>query len=62
MVITVRERDEKHMSHDSHHSGVRMWDVLQGEVLVGTYHNETEALKYKELLESGRLEKLKAPV
>jgi len=61
MVITVKERDEDHMSHESSSAGVRMWDVYQGDVLVGVYHSEAEALKYKELLESGRLDSLKAP-
>ena len=60
MVITVKERDEHHMSHDSSREGVRMWDVYQGDVLVGVYHSEADALKYKALLESGRLDSLKA--
>jgi len=38
-----------------------MWDVYQGDVLVGVYHSEADALKYKALLESGRLDSLKAP-
>ena len=61
MVITVKERDEDHMSHDANNAGVRMWDVYQGDVLVGVYHSEADALKYKALLESGRLDSLKAP-
>lgn len=61
MVITVKERDEQHMSHEAKDVGIRMWDVFQGEVLVGVYHDEAEALKYKALLESGLLDSLKAP-
>jgi hypothetical protein len=61
MVITIKERDEHHMSHEANSAGVRMWDVYQGDVLVGVYHSEADALKYKDLLESGRLDSLKAP-
>lgn len=59
MVITVVERDEEHKSHDARDAMLRMWDVYQNDVLVGVYHSEDEALKYKELLESGRLDSLK---
>ncbi|MFW0754869.1 hypothetical protein ACN1C3_08945 [Pseudomonas sp. H11T01] len=61
MVITVKERDEHQMSHEASSAGVRMWDVYQGDVLVGVYHSEEDALKYKALLESGLLDSLKAP-
>jgi hypothetical protein len=37
---------------------INMWDVYQGDVLVGVYHSESEAQNYKALLESGRLEQL----
>ncbi|MEB0078454.1 hypothetical protein QN386_16580 [Pseudomonas sp. CCI3.2] len=47
------------MSHDASNAMLRMWDVYQGDVLIGVYHNEVDALKYKELLESGRLDSLK---
>lgn len=56
MQIIVRERTEDHMSHDAINAGVTFWEVLQGEVLVGIYHRESEALAYKQLLESGALE------
>lgn len=59
MIITVKERTEDHMSHDALNASVQMWDVLQGDVLVGVYHREGDALKYKELLESGQLDTLK---
>lgn len=58
MIITVKERDDDHMSHDAQNASLRMWDVYQGGVLVGIYHSEEEALKYKELLESERLDQL----
>lgn len=58
MIITVQERDDDHLSHDAQNSSIRMWNVLQGDVLVGVYHSEEEALKYKALLESGRLDQL----
>jgi hypothetical protein len=61
MPITIRERDEQHKSHDANDAMIRMWDVYQGEVLVGVYHNEDDAHKYKELLESGRLDALSPP-
>lgn len=58
MEITVIERTEDHMSHDAINAGVTMWEVLQGGVLVGVYHRESDALAYKQLLESGALESL----
>lgn len=61
-IITVRERTEDHLSHDAINASVSMWDVLQGDVLVGVYHREEDALKYKALLESGALEGLQPPV
>ena len=56
MEITVIERTESHMSHDAISASVTMWEVLQGNVLVGVYHRETDAVAYKELLESGVLD------
>lgn len=58
MLIIVRERTEDHMSHDAINAGVTFWEVLQGDVLVGVYHRESDALAYKTLLESGALEGL----
>lgn len=59
MIITVKERTEDHMSHDAINASVTMWEVLQGDVLVGIYHSELEASKYKAMLESGVLDHLK---
>ncbi len=61
MEIIVKERTEDHMSHDAINASVTMWDVLQGGVLVGVYHRESDALAYKQLLESGTLEALSHP-
>ena len=58
MHITIKERTQDHMSHDAINASVTMWEVLQGEVLVGIYHRESDALAYKQLLESGALESL----
>ena len=55
MELVVRERTEDHMSHDAISAGVTMWEVLQGDVLVGIYHREFDAIAYKNLLESGAL-------
>jgi len=58
MELVVRERTEDHMSHDAISAGVTMWEVLQGDVLVGIYHREFDAIAYKKLLESGALSHL----
>jgi hypothetical protein len=58
MIITVQERDDEHLSHDAQNSSIRMWNVFQGNELVGVFHSEEDALKYKALLESGRLDQL----
>jgi|GEM_PF-775322 len=55
MEVIVKERTEDHMSHDAISAGVTMWEVLQGDVLVGVYHRESDAVAYKNLLESGAL-------
>jgi cytochrome b len=58
MEVIVKERTEDHMSHDAISAGVTMWEVLQGDVLVGVYHRESDAIAYKSLLESGALSHL----
>ncbi|QJI28945.1 hypothetical protein HKK55_09540 [Pseudomonas sp. ADAK18] len=58
MNITIKLREGNGMSHETAGSVVEMWDVYQGEAIVGVYHNKNDAMKYKELLESGRLEEL----
>jgi len=61
MTITIKLREESGMSHETAGSVVEMWDVYQGETIVGVYHDKNDAIKYKELLESGRLEELGRP-
>lgn len=61
MKITIKLREESGMSHETAGSVVEMWDVYQGETIVGVYHDKNDAIKYKELLESGRLEELGRP-
>ena len=56
MEITVIESTEDHISHGAINTSVTMFDVLQGSVLIGVYHRECDALKYKQLLESDALE------
>ncbi|WP_460044457.1 hypothetical protein [Pseudomonas sp. S2_H01] len=58
MEVIVKERTEDHMSHDAISAGVTMWEVVQGDVLVGVYHRESDAIAYKNLLESGALTQL----
>ncbi|SEJ94649.1 hypothetical protein SAMN03159495_5419 [Pseudomonas sp. NFR16] len=58
MEVIVKERTEDHMSHDAISAGVTMWEVLQGDLLVGVYHRESDAIAYKNLLESGALSHL----
>ncbi|NKF24490.1 hypothetical protein [Solimonas marina] len=60
MTITIKQRDNEHMSHEAVAGGIELWDVYQGEALVGVYRSEIDALQYKELLESGTLDRLQA--
>ena len=52
MTVKVTERDDSHMSHEGVAAGVRIWDVHQQDLLVGMFHNESEAHNYKNELES----------
>jgi len=57
MTVKVTERDDAHMSHEGVAAGVRIWDVYQQDLLVGMFHDENDAQKYKtelEILESQR--------
>lgn len=58
MIITIKLREQTKMPHDSADHIVDMWDVYQGDILVGIYHKESDAVKYKELLERGDLDEL----
>lgn len=51
MTVKVSERDDSHMSHEAIANGVRIWDVHQQDLLVGMFHDERDALSYKQELE-----------
>ncbi|MGA8134698.1 MULTISPECIES: hypothetical protein [Pseudomonas] len=52
MTVKVTERDDAHMSHEGVAHGIRIWDVHQQDLLVGMFHNETDAHNYKNELET----------
>lgn len=51
MTVKVNERDDAHMSHEALAAGIRIWDVIQQDLLVGMFHSETDANRYKAELE-----------
>lgn len=51
MTVKVTERDDAHMSHEGVAAGIRIWDVYQQDLLVGMFHDESDAQKYKAELE-----------
>ena len=51
MKIIIKQHDKERMSREFKGAGVDLWEVYQGEVLVGVYQSEDEAIKYKESLE-----------
>jgi hypothetical protein len=51
MTVKVTERDFSHLSHEYQASGQQIWDVHQQDLLVGIFHNETDAHQYKAELE-----------
>jgi hypothetical protein len=52
MTVKVTERDDSHKSHEGIAAGIRIWDVHQQDMLVGMFHNESDAHNYKNELES----------
>ncbi|MCS3466812.1 hypothetical protein M2401_000522 [Pseudomonas sp. JUb42] len=57
MTVKVTERDTAHLSHEAIANGIQIWDVHQQDMLVGMFHDESEAQRYKmelEALESQR--------
>ncbi|MGY2291108.1 hypothetical protein ACW9H6_14875 [Pseudomonas sp. SDO528_S397] len=52
MTVKVTERDDAHMSHDAVANGIHIWDVHQQDLLVGMFHNESDANNYKNELET----------
>ncbi|CAB5627622.1 Uncharacterised protein [Pseudomonas aeruginosa] len=51
MKVFVRQHDQERMSREFKGVGADLWEVYQGDVLVGVYQSESEAIKYKECLE-----------
>ena len=51
MTVKVTERDDSHKSHEGIAAGIRIWDVHQQDMLVGMFHNESDAHNYKNELE-----------
>jgi len=59
MTVKVTERDESKLSHEGVAAGVRIWDVHQQGQLVGMFHTEQEAHRYRmelEIWETRRLQ------
>ncbi|MET0613027.1 hypothetical protein [Pseudomonas caspiana] len=52
MTVTVTERDDAHISHESIADGIQIWDVHQQDQLVGMFHVESDAQRYKMELEA----------
>jgi hypothetical protein len=52
MTVKVTERDDAHLSHEAVGHGIHIWDVYQQDQLVGMFHDETDAQRYKEELEA----------
>jgi hypothetical protein len=46
MTVTVTERDDAHISHESIADGIQIWDVRQQDQLVGMFHHESDAQRY----------------
>ncbi len=52
MTVRVTERDDAHISHESIADGIQIWDVYQQDQLVGMFHVESDAQRYKMELEA----------
>ena len=46
MTVTVTERDDAHISHETIADGIQIWDVRQQDQLVGMFHHESDAQRY----------------
>jgi hypothetical protein len=46
MTVTVTERDDAHISHESIADSIQIWDVRQQDQLVGMFHHESDAQRY----------------
>ncbi len=51
MTVRVSERDDAHISHETIADGIQIWDVYQQDQLVGMFHIESDAQRYKMELE-----------
>ena len=51
MTVRVSERDDAHISHETIADGIQIWDVYQQDQLVGMFHIESDAQRYKMGLE-----------
>ncbi|EPJ89903.1 hypothetical protein AFK24_04325 [Pseudomonas syringae] len=51
MTVRVTERDDAHISHETIADGIQIWDVHQQDQLVGMFHVESDAQRYKAELE-----------
>ncbi|MBD8491501.1 DUF3110 domain-containing protein [Pseudomonas syringae] len=51
MTVKVTERDDAHLSHETVAHGIHVWDVYQQDQLVGMFHDESDAQRYKAELE-----------
>ncbi|MFD2641300.1 hypothetical protein [Pseudomonas japonica] len=60
MTVKVTERDESKLSHEGVAAGVRIWDVHQQDQLVGMFHDEQEAQRYRMELEIWETRQVKA--
>ena len=52
MTVIVTERDDARISHESIADGIQIWDVYQQDQLVGMFHVESDAQRYKMELEA----------
>jgi hypothetical protein len=46
MTVTVSERDDAHISHESIADGIQIFEVRQQDQLVGLFHHESDAQRY----------------
>ncbi|MDU9390729.1 hypothetical protein ACIP1T_26595 [Pseudomonas japonica] len=60
MTVKVTERDESKLSHEGVAAGVRIWDVHQQGQLVGMFHDEQDAQRYRMELEIWETHQAKA--
>ena len=52
MKLSIKEREEQKLSPNSSMETPKVWEVYQGDLLIGIYLSENEAQAYKALIES----------